>query len=374
LSPLRIAFLEPTGWQYTVDTPLERPFGGSQSALCYLAVELRVLGHDVTIFNGIETPSESRGVALRNLGEAARPGILDRFDCVIVVNRSIGHMLRRDQHVSVPLILWTQQADDQPGISDLRDANEMKAWTGFAFVSDWQRERYGKTFGVPGDKARVLRNAVSPAFAGSGDDVPWFAAGRPPILFYSSTPFRGLDVLLQAFPAIRSAVPGTRLRVFSSMGVYQVGAADDRYRYLYERCKSLDGVEYVGSMGQTRLAAELAGTAALAYPSTFAETSCITALEAMAVGAAVLATRLGALPETTGGLAAMIDWLPDKAALARAFADATIANLRDTLADAAAAAAARNARIKFIRDNYLWPDRATEWTDWLMQLRAGGQA
>jgi hypothetical protein len=233
MSSLRIAFLEPAGWQYTVDTPLERPFGGSQSALCYLAVELSALGHHVTIFNGIETPTESRGAALRNLGEAVPSGVLDRFDCVIVLNRSIGHLLRHDQHVSVPLILWTQQADDQPGILDLRDANELKAWTAFAFVSDWQRACYARTFGVPGDKARVLRNAVSPAFAGSGDDLPWFAAGRPPTLFYSSTPFRGLDVLLHAFPTIRSAVPGTRLRIYSSMGVYQVAAADDRYHHLY---------------------------------------------------------------------------------------------------------------------------------------------
>jgi glycosyltransferase involved in cell wall biosynthesis len=127
-------------------------------------------------------------------------------------------------------------------------------------------------------------------------------------------------------------------------------------------------------MGQMRLAAALVGAAALAYPSTFAETSCITVLEAMAVGAAVITTRLGALPETTGGLAAMIDWQPDKAVLARAFADATIASLREMLADPEAAAMARTARVKFVRDNYLWPARAVEWANWLTRLRASGQA
>ena len=49
------------------------------------------------------------------------------------------------------------------------------------------------------------------------------------------------------------------------------------------------------------LAAELAQAAALAYPSTYPETSCIAALEAMSVGAAVLTTRSGAMPETTAG-------------------------------------------------------------------------
>jgi len=90
----------------------------------------------------------------------------------------------------------------------------------------------------------------------------------------------------------------------------------------------------------------------------------------MAVGAAVLTTRLGALPETTAGWASMIDSQADKAELARSFAAMTIEALRDMQANPQAAAAQRDRRIKFIRDNYSWPARATEWVDWLTQIRA----
>jgi glycosyltransferase involved in cell wall biosynthesis len=155
--------------------------------------------------------------------------------------------------------------------------------------------------------------------------------------------------------------------------VYRVPPQEDKYRNLYDQCRAMDGVEYVGSVGQSRLADELAGAAALACPSTFAETSCIAAIEAMAVGAAVFVTRLGALPETTGGLASVIDCQPDEAALAASFADMAIGALRDMQKDPATAAARRRERIKFIHDNYQWAARAKEWVAWLSQL-AGGEA
>ena len=175
-------------------------------------------------------------------------------------------------------------------------------------------------------------------------------------------------MLLEAFPAIRKAVPGTRLRVFSSMATYQVGPANDKHRDLYAQCTAMDGVEYVGAIGQRQLAAELAGGGVLAYPSTFAETSCIAVLEAMAAGAAVVTTQLGALPETTGGFAYLIRSQADKAGLARAFADAVIDRIGDMQADPAAAIKRRDRQIEFIRKNYLWPGRAREWADWLAAL------
>ena len=364
---MRIAFLD-TALQFTTETPYKSPLGGSQSALCYLAVELTRLGHAITIFNRLPGHNESDGVQIRHVSEISVPGSLKSLDVVIILNLACATELRQAVGFDVPLVLWTQHAHDQGAVSALGHLNERKRWAGFAFVSQWQRDCYEKKFSIRREKSTVLRNAVSPAFATVTHAPPWFSAGMPPILFYTSTPFRGLDVLLKAFPAIRNAVPGTRLRVYSSMAVYQVSAADDPFRQIYHLCQTMDGVDYVASMGQSLLAGELANAAALAYPSTFPETSCISVLEAMAAGASVFTTGLGALPETTNGLAELVNWQADPERLAASFAAMTADALSEMQRNPARAAVRREERIKFIHDNYLWPARAKEWSAWLSQL------
>jgi glycosyltransferase involved in cell wall biosynthesis len=370
---MRIVFIDLVGWQYTVETPYERGFGGSQSALCYLATELARLGHSITILNGSTAASESRGVRIANISALNSPEFLAGVDVGVVLNGAFAHMLRRDLRVTIPLVLWNQHANDVPAIHDLRRQRERKNWNAFAFVSEWQRQIFEKSFWIPVEKSRVMRNGVSPAFAECPNSPPWFMTGQPPVLFYTSTPYRGLDVLLNAFPRVRAAVPDTRLRIDSSMGVYQIEPEADACRSLYDLARSMDGVEYVGSIGQARLAQELTGAAALAYPSTFPETSCITAIEAMAAGAAVFTTRLGALPETTQGHAAMVDWQPDKTKLAENFAAMVIQALRDMREYPEVATAQREKRLEYIRKNYLWPDRAKQWAEWLTQIVCEGQ-
>jgi glycosyltransferase involved in cell wall biosynthesis len=366
---MHIVFIDPAGMQYTVETPYERPLGGSQSAVCYLAIELARLGHSVTVLNGNATTSEGRGVKIDNISALYSPSFRAGFDIGVVLNAASAHRLRQVLNMSTPLVLWTQHSHDQPGIQELRELHERKAWSAFAFVSDWQRQNFEKLFWVPAEKSRVMRNAVSPAFAECSTLTPWFATDEAPVLFYSSTPFRGLDVLLNAFPKIRAAIPDVRLRVYSSMAVYQMPPDEDKfYHPLYDLARGMEGVEYVGSVGQKRLANELTGSAALAYPSTFAETSCIAAIEAMAAGAAVFTSNLGALPETTQGHAAMVDWQPDNARLTDDFAAMCIQTLREVLEDPRSAMSRREQRLEFIRKNYLWPDRAKQWAEWLTQV------
>jgi glycosyltransferase involved in cell wall biosynthesis len=333
-----------------------------------LAIELARLGHSITVLNGSVTTSESRGVKIGNVSALASPKFLAKIDVGIVLSCAIAHNLRRDQHVSIPLVLWNQHAHDQPAIQNLRRLRERKDWNAFAFVSDWQRQNFEKIFWIPAEKSLVMRNAASPAFAECRPITPWYMTGEAPILFYTSTPFRGLDVLLNAFPNIQAAIPDIRLRIYSSMSVYQVAPEADKYRPLYDLAGSMEGVEYFGSIGQTSLARELSRAAALAYPSTFAETSCITAIEAMAAGAELFTTRLGALPETAGGHAAMVDWQPEKDKLAESFAAMVVRNLCDVRDNPEVAMSRREQRLEFVRKNYLWPCRAKQWADWLPQI------
>jgi glycosyltransferase involved in cell wall biosynthesis len=368
---VRIVFYDRTPVDYTAETPLQRALGGSESALCYLSIELARLGHSVALITNTSAPGNYLGVECSNHRDAGTNAILAGADVIVNSNEALGRFLRDNLRVTKPLVLWIQHAHDQPAIKGLESSRERRMWNGYAFVSRWQLDEFADRFWVPPEKSRVMRNAVAPAFANLDPPQPWFMRGDAPLLFYTSTPYRGLDILLNAIPTIRAAVSDVRLRVFSGFAAsYGTKLEDDPYRALYERCRSTEGVDYVGPLAQPDLLNELSRAAALAYPSIFAETSCIAVLEAMAAGALILTTRLGALEETTAGFARLITVSRDPVQLANAFAALTIDALQETKRNPEAALAHRESQIAYIKKNYTWPVRALEWQAWLTELAA----
>ena len=365
---MRIIFIHRTVVDYTTETPYQRGIGGTEAAVAYLAAELARLGHSVVLLANPSVPGIYRGVECLDYRPATKI-LLNTANAIVVVNDACGRFLR-DLGTTSPVVLWTGHKEDQPSIEELGFSRERKIWNGFAFVSQWQLEQYCRTFWLAREKAHVLRNAMSPAFAERAPAQPWFRTGDAPVLVYTSAPYRGLDVLLAAFPTIRAAIPGTRLRVYSGLSVTRGGPEDNQYQELHRQCLATEGVDYVGLVSQPELAEALRGAAALAYPSTYPETSCIAAMEAMAMGALVLTTQLGALPETLAGFGHMIPPHADKQLAAKEFAAMAIGALNETKNNPDAATLRRDEQIAFVRRNYSWPARALEWQNWLSQLRA----
>lgn len=364
---MRIVFVHRTINDYTVETPYLRGIGGTESALCYVSVELAKRGHTVSLLTNASNPGRYRNVECLNYKASLTPDLINAADVVVVSNEACGRQLRDEFRARKPLVMWNQHADDQPSIEALEFTRERKAWTSIAFVSEWQREQFCNVYWVDREKTQVMRNAISPAFAAIAPATPWFKAGQAPVLVYTSAPYRGLNVLLDAVPVIRSAISDMRLRVFSGSRTQETGE-DDPFAELYRRCASTEGVDYIGTVPQAELAAELSRAAALAYPSTFPETSCIAAMEAMAAGAAILTTRSGAMPETTAGFGLMIEPHDDEPRLAKEFAQMTIDALAEARREPELAEARRNQEIEFARTNYSWPARAVEWEAYLSDI------
>jgi glycosyltransferase involved in cell wall biosynthesis len=365
---MRIVFVHRTVNDYTVETPYLRGIGGTESALCYLSIELSKRGHTVSLLTNTSAPGRYRNVECLNYKTSLTPDLINAADVVVVSNEACGRILKDEFRARRPLVMWNQHADDQPAIDALEFARERKAWASIAFVSEWQREQFCNIYWIDRNKTSVKRNAISPAFAAATPARPWFKTGQPPVLVYTSAPYRGLDVLLNAVPIIRSAIPDMRLRVFSGMATLLVKIEDDPYTDLYARCKSTEGVDYIGPVAQPDLAAELGLAAALAYPSTFPETSCIAAMEAMSAGATILTTRSGAMPETTAGFGQMIEPHEDEPRLAKEFAQMTIDVLAAARTDPDAAEAQRAQQIEFARRNYSWQARVLEWESYLADI------
>ncbi len=306
---MNIVFLDFIPWDFDVETPLHRPLGGSQSAMCYLATALARRGHRVSLVNHIAQPRRVANVDCHSLGNLPAT-VLGSCDAAIVLNGPGDHGARLRSHLSknALLILWTQHAHDQPAMTSLAQPEIRGSWDYIVCISDWHRHMMTQTYALDPNRTAVLRNAISPRFENLFADQADLARNKSGVctLAYTSTPFRGLQPLTDIFPDVHREFPATELRIYSSMQVYQVSAEQDQHRVLYEKCQTTPGIRYVGSVSQTRLAEELKTASFLAYPNTFPETSCIAVMEALAAGMHVVSSHLGALPETGLGFATLV--------------------------------------------------------------------
>ncbi|MEB3830495.1 tetratricopeptide repeat protein [Phormidium sp. CCY1219] len=384
---MKIAFLDPSHLDYTVESVYQIPLGGSQSALCYLAESLAKQGHEIFLFNNTTNSGKFRGVNCLGLPLKPKADLLRSLDALIAVNvAGEGIKLRPLLGDKTRMMLWTQQLPSLQAMRNLHQLPERESYDRFIFVSQWQRDRFVEYFGIDAAKTTILRNAIAPAFQNLFPPETSILSHKshPPVLAYTSTPFRGLDLLIDIFPKIRQAIPGTRLKVFSSKRVYQLpdDIEQNAYGPLYQKCRDMEGVEYFGSIPQPALARELRSVTALTYANTFQETSCISVMEAMASGCRIITSNLAALPETTAGFARLVsvedvrsfssvrNWQfsvkEDWQAYSDRFLSATLELLNQT--DANSTEKLLRQQVDYLNRCCTWEMRGKEWAQWLSQV------
>lgn len=371
---MKLAFIDLTTIDYTPLTPETVPLGGMQSGLCYLSTALGKRGHDVTLFNGSSCEGVFASVKLRNFKEFCRSD-LSSFDAFISISCQSGAI--RPYIQDKPLILFTGHNNDEPSMKALLDPEERDAWDHFVFKSNWQAETVGRRYSLDAEKITILTNAAAPCFTETeGRQTYFFEKRTPPVLYYSSTPFRGLSILADAFPTIRKAIPGVRAIIYSSMKPYHSLATDDPYSGHYERCRKV-GMEYVGGLGQVALAQAIRSADILAFPSNYPETSCITVMEGMLNSSLIITRSLGALPETCAGYGLM---LPERAAqngasLPALYSDFVIKIVNMAYSDPVGLRRHLTAQREYALKNYSWAPRAAEWEEFVAcacRNKAGG--
>lgn len=299
----------------------ERPLGGTETGVIYLAQELHKLGHQVTVLSKHENPPLSSPLYLP-ISAVPQLGAYDVFISI-----------RDWKALFLPLkakyrFLWTGDAFDQPssiGIGDKRIAERIDL---LLCVSQWHLDTLCEKSGFPRKKARVLRNGISwPLFQGQENRL------RKRLL-YSSTPYRGLVHLLSLFPKILERHPDAELHIFSGYDVYAgieqyADKVMQEFKAMLQRFQRFPNVYIRGNLLQRDLAREFMRASVLAYPNTFAETSCISAMEAQAGGCVVVSTKRAALVETVADAGILIEGAPGQAAYDAAFVAAVDQLLSD---------------------------------------------
>jgi glycosyltransferase involved in cell wall biosynthesis len=254
-----------------------------------------------------------------------------------------------------PHIFWAHQAHDQPSVQNLCDPLVQQGIDAFVFVSEWQKEHYIRHLQVPSARAHMLRNAIVPIAAHQ-------KPGGPLRLIYTATPFRGLDILLEAFADLpeRAAV---ELHIYSGMALYGRASEDARFAALYERARRMPNVFYHGVVPNREIRQALTQSHIFAYPCTWEETSCMALIEALAAGCVAVVPRLAALPETGSGYAQFYEYTPDHAAHVARFRSELSRAIQQYRATERQAQLAK--QVVYIAHAYSWQTRVKEWEEFL---------
>ena len=204
---------------------------------------------------------------------------------------------------------------------------------GVVAVSGWVRARMldgvAAPLPVPVD---VLPNCIDLAALPPG--LP--AAAREPVILFAGRTIveKGADVFVRACAASLPELPGWQAVMLGARGH---NPADDALGYAAAGPSPAQaGVRLLGYQPHPAVLDWMGRAAILLMPSRWDEPFGLTALEAMAMGAALMCSARGGLPEVAGEAAVFID-PDDPAAVARAL----VALARDPARRAALAAAGR---------------------------------
>lgn len=275
---------------------LGKGMGGSEEAVVYLARELTRQGYAVDVYGEVpekysdDFPNADHTVVYHPWREFDPR---DTFD-TLVAWRSPDFADRLNARVK---------------IIDLHDvlppeALKRRPDVTYFVKSQFQRKLYPD---LPDEQFAVIGNGIVKAqFEGK-------ATKRPHSVGYFSSYYRGLEALIDMWPAIRKEVPDAELYVAYGWGSYTAFQGEDNFYKRMEAKLAKIGAVYEGGkpsknyqgvimhnrLSHETLASLMKQTQVWAYPTQFPETYCITALKAQEACMYPVTTTAGALPEVT---------------------------------------------------------------------------
>ena len=231
----------------------------------------------------------------------------------------------------------------------------------FVFNSHWNYEKYRYKFNIPESQSVVLPNAIEEI---DNKKKPTNKIN----LIYHTTPWRGLEVLLNVFERLN--LKNVNLNVCSSTIIYGnffFEISDKKYEKIYQRCKDMKNVNYLGYQKHEELIKLLQETHVFAYPSCWIETSCISAIEAMAAGCQVVTSNLGALYETCSPFGRLVHFNQNLNIFEKLYEQELNNSIKHYWSAENQKKLVNQSQV--INENYNWKNRSQEWIEFLKKFQ-----
>jgi len=284
---------------YSLD---ERPLGGTETSIIRVADYLHRAGHEVTVFSSHRSPPKS-SPRYRFVSDISDAG---SADVLIAVQEwwPLFWPIKASKR-----IFWTGDGAEQYLTFGLGDKRVQRQIDFLLVASNWHAQHLCEESGFPAGRTVSV---------GCGVHLEWFNGEEQrnrKILIYTSTPYRGLELVPKLYLELKKRHPDLELRVFSGLSVYDTdskftGPRKVQFDELLPIIKSLPDCHYFGNILQQDLARELMRSGLYFYPNTWRETACICCIEAKAAGCPIVTTNYGALSETVGQGGIVIDSQP----------------------------------------------------------------
>ncbi len=306
------------GLPFNGNTIKNGSLGGSESAAYYLAKDLAVKGHKVTVF----TNSQEEGVFdnvsyifAGNQTEHAPLGETFHFYAsntphdVLIIQRH--PQAFKFQYASKINLWWVHDL----AIIRQKSLVSTQLWniSGILTVSQYHKDQIVDVYGINPGIIFPIQNGIDlslfdgdlPRKIDKADATDVIFTGELTKLLYTSRPERGLEHLVMP-DGIMEKLDKLDLNYHLYICSYENNTEEMKpyYDYLYGRAEQLRNVTVLGHLTKQELADVMRQCNALVYPTPslqakeFNEVSCITAMEAMAAGLPFISSKRGALPET----------------------------------------------------------------------------
>jgi len=258
-------------------------------------------------------------------------------------------------------ILWIHHFVNMSEVQNIKSKDYFNKIDYFVFNSHWNYEKYRYKFNIPESQSIVLPNAIE---AIDNKKKPTDKIN----LIYHTTPWRGLEVLLNVFERLN--LKNVNLNVCSSTIIYGKNffeISDKKYEKIYQRCKDMKNVNYLGYQKHEALIKLLQETHVFAYPSCWIETSCISAIEAMAAGCQVVTSNLGALYETCSPFARLVHFNQNLNIFEKLYEQELSNSIKHYWSTENQKKLVNQSKV--INENYNWKNRSQEWIEFLKKFQ-----
>ena len=277
----RVDGLEP----WDPDT-VDRGMGGSEEAVVYISQKLAELGMRVFVFGMVPEKSRHSLDGVNPQFVDPRTWSQERLD--VAISWRMVQMGKALRPIADKVYLWPHDTCVPRFAKD-----EIEAFDDVLWLSEWQRMQWSSVNPLFGKFRRIFGNGVNPEHF-----EPISERENPFSCIYGSNYGRGLEELIELWPAVRQKFPLATLDIYygwqSGWGMF----SEAQEKLLRGKIERLPGVNEHGQVGHNELNRAYERASFWTYPCKWPETFCITALRAQFAGAVPVIIQNTGLNET----------------------------------------------------------------------------